>query len=91
MEKNLLKPTGEIKELFTKHFQNLMQTYKIKNYLFVSDSRDGRSVIRGSPKTLSAMLIKELEGNAELQKIIVQFLRSSGMKKLFESEVKKHE
>ena len=91
MEKNLLQPTAEIRTLFTKHFQNLMQTYRIQNYLFLSDSNDGRCVIRGSPERLSALLIKELENNTKLRNVIVQFLRSPGIRKLFESEVKKHE
>ena len=79
MERNLLKPTAEIEQLFTKHFENLMQTYRIKNFIFISDSTDGRFQSRGSPEVVSALLIRELEGNAELQKIIVNFLRKSGL------------
>ena len=79
MERNLLHPQAEIEQLFTKHFQNLMETYQIKNYLFVSDSRDGRTVIRGSPEQLSALFIRELESNSDLQKILIKVLRDTNI------------
>ena len=86
MERNLLKPTGEIKELFKKHFQKLMQTYGIKDYLLLTNSTDAKCLIRGSPERLSALIINALENNENLRKIIVNFLRQANL-----LEVKKHE
>ena len=91
MEKNVLQPQAEIKNLFHKHFQKLMDTYGITDFLLLTDLDAEHCLIRGSPEKIGIMLVEELEKNNKLRKIIVQFLRSSGMKKLFESEVKKHE
>lgn len=79
MERNLLQPQAEIKNLFTKHFQNLMETYRIQRYLFLSNSDDGSFLSRGSPPELSELLIRTLEDNADLRKIVVQFLRKSNL------------
>ncbi len=58
MEKNLLQPTGEIRELFEKHFQNLMTVYGITDYMFLSNLDKQKSLIRGSPERISDLLFE---------------------------------
>lgn len=91
MEQNLLTPKTEIKELFQKHFNKLMQTYRITDYLLITNSNDGRCLIRGSPEKLAAMFFEELKGNSKLRQFVLWLFRDSGIIKLFESEVKKHD
>ena len=91
MEKNVLLPKGQVESFFDNHIKKLMEIYDINNYLLLTELKKSQFLIRGSPQKLSALLIKELEGNTKLRNVIVEFLRSPGISKLFESEVEKNE